>query len=205
MALDLSVLLSSVGTITSLMEGSVKLVQTIRSGLVARNDEVKKQLTTSLTELKQNLEHARELARMAEVYSRTHENILELLWLCRRAERFLRDNLDDCRNRTCANYTGNWKVLDVIFETIDSNRDSPRKVVMDRAEWYDKDDKAQVELLLHQFTSHYDQASACVRNKVADDLLHELRDMTSPLQDAETLLRTTVYEKILMALQKMSP
>ena len=66
MALDLSVLLSSVGTITSLMEGSVKLVQTIRSGIVARNDEVKKQLTTSLTELKQNLDHVRELARMVE-------------------------------------------------------------------------------------------------------------------------------------------
>ncbi|GEM_PF-2309125 len=205
MALELSALLTAVGAISSLVKETLPVIQTIRSGIMARNEKAKQQLTESLKQLQQNLQHTGELARMAEVYSRTHENVLELLWLCRRAERFLKDNLDECRDRNSANYAGNWKVLDAMFETIDSNRDSPRKAVMDRGEWYDESDKRQIELLLQQFTSAYERASVCVRTKVADDLLHELRGMTGPLQDAETLLRNTVYDEILRTLQKLAP
>jgi len=203
MVLDLATLISAVGMINSLLKESLPLIQTIRSGMLARNDEAKQQLATKLNQLQQNIQHAGELARVAEEYSRTLENVLELLWLCRRAERFLNDNLDDCRKRNSGNYAGNWKVLEAIFETINSNSDTLRKVVMDRAKWYDEKDKAQIELLYGKFQSAYDRASTDVRNKVADELLYELRSMTGLLQEVETLLRDTVYDKILRTLQKL--
>lgn len=203
MVVELSALLSAVGAVTPLMRGMVPIVQTIRSGVMARNKEMKQQIMQSLEELQHNLQHAGELAQVVEGYFRTHENVLELRSLCSRAEDFLRDNLDECRSRQSANYTGNWNVLYTMFQTIDANRDVSRKVVMDRAEWYDGKDRDQIELLLQQFTSAYDRAETLVRQKSATDLLHELRSMTSALQDAETLLRNTIYDKILKALQKL--
>lgn len=203
MVVELSTLLAAVGAVSSCIKEAVPIVQTIRSGVMARNKEAQEKLTKSLKELQQNLQHAGELAQRTEEYLRTHENILELQWLCRRAEGFLKDNLDDCRSRNSANYTGNWNVLDTMFQTIDTNREASRKVVMNRAEWYDERDKDQIEILLQQFTSAYDKAAAHVKHQVASDLLHELHSMTSALQDAETLLRNTIYNRILRTLQKL--
>ncbi|RMF29186.1 MAG: hypothetical protein D6759_14415 [Chloroflexi bacterium] len=203
MPLDLSTLLSSVGLLNSLVEETIPLVQTIRSGFRANNEEAKQHLSERLKQLQQNLQQAGQLARVAEAYLRTYEDVLELVWLCRRAERFLKGNLDNCRNRDNPDYLGCWNVLDAMFETIDSNRDTPRKAVMDRARWYDEEDKKQIEILFQQFTQAYERASVCVRTKVADDLLHELRGMTRSLQDAEALLQSTLYDKILRALQAL--
>jgi hypothetical protein len=205
MAIELSTLLTAAGSISPILKDMVPFVKTISSGIFfRRNEEAKRQLTEKLQEIQQHLRNAGNLAQVAEMYSRTHENVLELLWLCRRAERFLSDNLDDFRNRSNASYAGNWKVLDTLFETIDSSRDAPRKAVLDRGEWYDATDKAQVELKLQEFTSAYERASVGVRSKAADELLPELRGMTRPLLDAENLLRSTVYDKILRSLQRLS-
>lgn len=205
MVLELSALITAVEAVSLLIKGTAPIVRTIRSGMMARNEEAKKQLMQSLEGLQQNLEHVGELAQVAEGYLQTLENVLELRYLCGRVEGFLKDTLDECRSRDSANYVGNWRVLEAMFQIIDSSRDAPRKVVLDRAEWYDKSDKDKIELLLQQFTAAYERAAAHARNKIADDLLYELRGMISPLQDAETLLRNTVYDKILRTLQKLGP
>jgi hypothetical protein len=203
MALELNLLITAVGAISSLVKDTVVTVQAIRSGLMTKNDETKQQLAESLKQLQQNLQHAGELSHAAEGYFQTYENILELLSLSRRLERFLKDNLDDLRDRRNSNYAGGWKVLEAMFETIDSRREAPQKVVLDRAQWYDKDDKAQIELLLQQFTSAYERASTHLRHRIADDLQFELQATTRYLQDVHTLLRSTLYDKILKTLQKL--
>jgi hypothetical protein len=203
MVVELSALLTAVGAVSSLMKEMMPIVQTIRPGFMARNKKTQEKLMKSLKELQQNLQHAGELAQRTEEYLRTHENILELQWLCRRAESFLKDNLDDCRSRTSANYAGNWNVLDTMFQTIGASRDAPQKVVMDLGEWYDEKDKNQIGLLLQQFTSAYDRAAAHVKHHVASDLLYELHSITSSLQDAEIVLRNTIYNRILKALKTL--
>lgn len=205
MVLELSALIAAVEAVSLLVKGTVPVVRAIRSGVMARNEEAKRQLMQSLEQLQQNLQHAGELAQVAEGYFQTLENVLELRSLCGRTEGFLKDNLNECRNSDSANYAGNWRVLEAMFQTIDSNRDAPRKVVLARAEWYDERDRDQIGLLLQQFTAAYERAAAHARNKIADDLLYELRGMISPLQDSETLLRNTVYDKILRTLQKLGP
>ena len=205
MALELNVLISAVGAISSLVKDTVVSVQAIRSGWMAKNDEAKEQLAESLKQLQESLQHAGELSLAAESYFQTYENIVELLSLSRRAERFLKDNMDELRDRRNPNYEGDWRVLEAMFETIDSRRDAPQKVVLDRAQWYDKDDKAQIELLLQQFTASYERASTHLRHKVADDLAYELQGTNRSLQDSYTLLRNTLYDKILRTLQKLGP
>jgi len=203
MVVELSTLLTAVGAVSSCIKEAVPIVQTIHSGIIARNKKAQDKLMQRLKELQQNLQHVGELGQRTEDYLRTHENILELQWLCSRAESFLKDNLDDCRSRTSTNYAGNWNVLDTMFQTIDTNREASRKVVMDLAEWYDEKDRNQIELLLQQFTSAYDRAATHVRHQVPSDLLYELRGMTSALQDAETVLRNTIYNRILRALKTL--
>ncbi len=203
MPVELAALITAVSSVSTLVKEAAPIVESIRSGVMARNDEQKQKLAQKLELLEQNLQRAGQLSQVAESYFQTQENILELLALCRRAEVFLKDNLAESRDRSSADYTLNWKVLDGIFETIDSNREAPRKVVLDRSEWYDSSDKDKIELLLQQFTSSFERASTNVRNKLADDLLFELRGMTNHLQDVETLLRNSLYNKILRALQTL--
>ena len=130
MALELNVLISAVGAISSLVKDTVVSVQAIRSGMMAKNEEAKEQLTESLKQIEQNLQHAGELSLAAESYFQTYENIVELLSLSRRAERFVKDNIDELRDRSDPNYNGDWRVLEAMFETIDSRRDAPQKVVL---------------------------------------------------------------------------
>ncbi len=203
MAIELSALVTAVGAISALMKETVPVVQTIRSGFMARNKAAQEKLTQSLTELQRNLQHAGELARVAESYLKTHENILELRMLCSRAEAFLKENFEECRSSGSRNYAGSWNVLDTMFQTIDDTRDTPRKVIMDRAEWYDEKDKNQINGRLQDFSSAYQRAAASVELKAASKLSHELRGMTSTLQDVETLLRNTIYDTILRALQRL--
>ena len=203
MAIELTALLGAVGAVSSLVKEAVPLVKAIRSGFMTKNQEAKDQLEKGLGALQKSLKDAGALAQVAESYFRTHENILELRSLCGRAQTFLEDNLNDCSNRTNAGYTGNWNVLNTMFQNIDANRDEPRKVVLDRAEWYDVEDKNQIELLLQQFNDAHTEATVQVRQKLAIELRSSLRRMTSALNDTESLLRSTIYDKILRGLQKI--
>ena len=207
MALELAALIAAVEGVTLLIKGTTSAIQSIRSGKMARKEEeeAKQQLVGSLEQLQKNLQHTGELAQAAEEYFKALENVLELRSLCERAEGFLKDTLNECRNRDSANYAGNWRVLEAMFQTIDRNSHASRKVVLDCAEWYDQSDKDKIEIYLQQFTAAYERASAYARNNIADDLLHELRGMISSLQNAETLLRNTVYNKIMRTLQKLGP
>ncbi len=203
MALEIAALLTAVGTINSLTKQTVDIVQTIRSGMMARNDEAKQKLEDSLKQIQDNLKLTGKLAQAAEAYARTLEDVLELLALCRRADDVLKENLESCRDRNHPNYASTWRVLDEIFRNIDNNRDTARKVIAGRQEWYDQQDKIQIEDRLNQFNQAYSSALADVRVKSADELSRDLRGMNGNLQDTELFLRSTVYDKILRTLQDL--
>jgi hypothetical protein len=203
MALEIAALLTAVGTINTLTKQTVEIVQTIRSGMMARNDDTKQKLDTVLKQIQENLKLTGKLAQAAEAYARTLEDVLELLSVCRRADDILKENLDSCRDRNHPNYASTWRVLDEIFRTIDTSRDTARKVISGRQEWYDQQDKIQIEDRLNQFTQAYTTAVADVRMRSADELVRDLRSMNGNLQDTELFLRSTVYDKILRALQDL--
>ncbi len=203
MAVTVEVLVAAVGAISTFVKEAGPIVNTIRSGFMARNKEAQMQLAQKLQELQHNLQLVGELTQVVETYFETHENVLELLSHCSRAQEFLKENIEECRNKDTGNYSGNWKILDIIFQNMKRSDKAANKVILDRAKWYDQQDKDQIELLLQQYTAHYGRGEASVRHKVADDVLHELRGMTNALEDTEALLRNTIYGKILKALQSL--
>ena len=65
MALEIAALLTAVGTINTLTKQTVEIVQTIRSGMMARNDETKQKLDNALRQIQDNLKLTGRLAQAA--------------------------------------------------------------------------------------------------------------------------------------------
>ena len=203
MVLELSALLSSAQAVGVLVKETVPIARTISSNLFARNEEAKRQLEAKLQEFQQNLQDVGKLAWVAEEYVRNHQSVQELLSLCRWAERFLRENLDDCLDRNSARYAESWKVLEVMLDTIEMNRQPSLNAAMDRVTWHSEQDKNQVELRLHDFEAAYGQSVAFLKTRAADQLLGKLGDMTGALQYVQTALQDTLYARILRTLQQL--
>jgi hypothetical protein len=203
MPLEIAGLVFAVEKVTGLVAASAGLVKEIRArGLFTNNEKAKEELGKKLAELQANLEAAGKLSEAAEAYSRTRENVLELLWLCRRAQRFVDDYLEQ---KPADNEDPMfWRVLEEIFQFIESSRETPLKVMFSRADWFDEQDKGQMETLLNQFNHGYTTAVTFLRVKRPSELSQELRVMTARLQEADSLLQGTLYDKILRGLKKIS-
>jgi predicted DNA binding CopG/RHH family protein len=199
MVIELPALITAAGAVGSLAKQAVSIVEGIR----AKDKDAKNELLQKLKELKKNLRLTGELAKLAKSYLQAYENVFKLRLLCSRAEIVLRENLDDCRNRTSATYTGNWKILNILLQTINNDREMTRNVVMDVAEWYSEADRRVINSHIAQFTTAYDHADSHVNLQVADELLHDLQEMTARLLDVEALLKVT-NEKILTKLQNLN-
>jgi hypothetical protein len=197
MVIELPALITAAGAVGSLAKQAVSIVEGIR----AKDKDAKNELLQNLTELKNNLRLTGELAGLAESYFKAYENVLKLRLFCSRADTFLKENLDDCRKRSSPAYTGNWKVLHVIMQDINSDRGVVRNAVMDLTQWYSEDDKGKTKIFITQFSTAYDHAEIHLEAKMADDLLRDLQEMTARLLDIEAMLRDTIYEKILKNLK----
>jgi hypothetical protein len=179
-------------------------VESIRSGPLSGNAKTKQELEAKLSELAQSLQHAGSLAWVAAAYSRTNENVLDLLHRCQRADRFLRDNMDKLADGQNHGYQSAWQLMDNLFESISESRDVPRTAMLDRSRWYDEDDRAKIDLRLRDFSIAYERANQAVSVKAARDARRELQGMIEPLADVETLLEDTIYEKVLRTLQQLA-
>jgi len=200
---EVSAILASAGALTAAIKAAAPLVQSMSSGIFAQNKKAKQQLVERLDEAQKLLRQTGELAAVAADYCRTHEDVLQLLWRCREAEQCLKDNLDACRDRQSMDYAGKWQLLEAMFQNIDRDADVPRKVMMDRAAWYQIEDRTQIPMLLQQFTGAYNRALGCIHAGNVDVLGREISDMVGRLQEVETGLRITLYDRILEELKRL--
>jgi hypothetical protein len=200
---EIAAAIAAVKAVSATVEASAELVGKIRSGWRDDNDKVRAELEAALEDLDGRLQSAGELAWVAAAYSRTRESIVGLLGSCKRAERFIRDNMDDLTDASSPQYEANWRLLDMMFEGIGEASEVPRKAVLDRAEWYDERDKDQIDLRLNDVVRAYTEAAKSVRTKAARDAQGELGDMIRPLEDVDTMLRDTLYDEVLRTLQQL--
>jgi hypothetical protein len=203
MAVEIAALVAAARGVSELLEQSRPLVESIRDGWGGGNKAAKEELAKKLDQLQQNLRAAAELARMGEEYTRMHEEIRSLLWDCERAKAFLGENMSDCGDRSSPKYDSCWRVLDSIFESVGKKRDPVRRALDDRAQWYDREDKAQIEQRLTDFALMYERAAESVRMRAAVDARDRIATMIGYLDDVSGRLDDTMYDKILDALQKL--
>lgn len=203
MAVEIAALIAAARGVSELLEQSKPLVAGIRDGFGGGNKAAKEELTKKLDALQQNLRAAAELARMGEAYTRTQDEIRDLAWDCERAKAFLAENIDDCSDRNSPKYDSCWRVLDSIFESVGKKRDPVRRALDDRAQWYDREDKAQIEQRLTDFALLYERTAESVRHRAAMDVRDRIATMIGQLDEVSGRLDDTMYDKILDSLQKL--
>ena len=85
MAVEIAALLKAAGIAAGLVSEAQELVGKIRSGMLAKNDEAKRELEENLLALQQSLRDAARLAKFGEEYAGTQQDVIELLWDVERA------------------------------------------------------------------------------------------------------------------------
>ena len=178
-------------------------VKALRTGVFARNDDLKKKLEAQLQELRNSLHHAGQIATLAAEYAQAHQKVRALTELCNRANLFLRDNMDSLCEHDDPNYLSDWRVLEMIFDGIRDNQDVPRLAALDRANWYDDQDRAQIDMRLEDERRAYDQAADAVARKAARDLERHVKAMIDSLAQVNLMLENTLYAKMFDALKAL--
>jgi hypothetical protein len=201
--LELAVLLASIGTAKTLVREGVELIGSIRDGLAKKNDQVRQDLTTALKGLEERLDGVGKVAEVAESYFRTHENVTGLLSTCQRLQLFVEDNELELGDWKSPGSEASWRLVAGLYQRLNETRDAPKKVLLDRADWYDEQDRAQIAGKLNDFSSAFDRAKGFVDEKKVPGLKNQLEQMITPLLDAELLLEATIFDKILPSLQKL--
>lgn len=201
--IELAAAIAAVKAVSGLVRESVDLVQSIQSGWRAKNDEAQQKLRDRLAQLEQSLSHTGELAWVAAAYARMLESTLELLQSCTRAQLFFRENIDSLSRRAHDEYDADWRLAQVLFDGVDENRAMPRKALLDRVDWYDEKDRAQIDLLLNGFDEAYSQATAFVQTKAAREVQPQLDRMVASLKSVRDALQTTMYDQVLQTLQQL--
>lgn len=178
-------------------------VKSLRSGLMARNDEAKAKLEAQIGELRESLHHAGQIAHLAAEYTRAHAKVRSLNELCARGQVFIRENMPSLVDRESNQYDVNWRTVEMIFDGIRSNRDVPHLAALDRQQWYDDQDRAQIDLRLDDFRLGYERSVGAVERKAARDAETELKGMTEALGQVDLMLDNTLYAKMFDALESL--
>ena len=203
MPLELAALLAAIETSRAIVREGAALVQTIRKGLSGRNEAVRAELTAKLQSIEERLASIGKVAEVAESYLRTYDNIGDLLSTSEELIQFVKDSGADLRDSRNAGYAPDWDRIASVYRRLGEDSEAPKKVMLDRAEWYDDRDKIQIEGKLKEFSSAYDRAKGFVEGKKMDGVKSELEQMIRPLSEAHTLLSSTLYEQILPSLQRL--
>ena len=178
-------------------------VKTLKVGWSQRSTKVKEQLESDVAKLRESLQHAGRLATLASEYSRAYEKVQALSELCNRANLFLRENMDSLAKRTAPEYESDWRVLELIFDGIRDNQDVPDLAALDRAKWYDDQDRAQIDLRLEDERRAYDKAADAVGRRAVRDVEREVKTMIDALSQVDLMLENSLYGKMFDALKAL--
>lgn len=203
MVMEIAALGAAIAGTTELIKQTSALAQTIKSGFGSNNDAAKQEIDEKLGELRENFAKVATLAGMAERYVRTHEDLVGILGTTQRASRLVVDDLEAFSDSSNPRYTANWRVLDAVFSDIDASRRPIQEALNNRIGWFSQRDRDQVPPLLAEFEASFRMSSQAVRLKASSDVRNGIEQMTRPLQTAETLVRNTLFDDILSALEAL--
>ncbi|HXX91200.1 MAG TPA: hypothetical protein VEI83_13360 [Acidimicrobiales bacterium] len=197
-------LVGAVAALKGLASDVMPVVERIRSGMRAHNDEVKKELSDKLDVLQGSLTKVGILARAADAYAETHEQLSRLLWLTERTHGVVKEHYDDCADRLRTEWDGSWRVIEALYGDIVRERGAVSSTMLARQEWYDSDDRGRVQTLLGQFQSESTRAQEQVETRSIARLDDGLATMIQGLRDADDIVRNTLFKGILAALEQLS-
>jgi hypothetical protein len=200
MAFVLDDVLGAVVAAKGVVQGIGAVVDALKGGVFGGNaKEKREELAARVEELRTALANVTKLGRIGDAYVRSHEDVLGLLALVRRAEQFLNDASDALEVKSRDGYQVSWRILDTVFDGM--NTDLVRRVRNDRQEFFDREDQVKIEGWIDQFSEANTKAAIHLQTRSSVELRHDVDDMKANLENVESLLRSTVHDRILRAFQ----
>jgi hypothetical protein len=203
-AVEIAALLKAAEVAAGLVKEAHTFVGQIRSGMLAKNDEAKRQLEETLVALQHSLGDAARLAEFGEEYAGTQQEVIELLWDCERAHGYLRENIDATRDSANAGYGASWATMEQLFESIERRREPLFRALDDRIAWLNEKDRAQIAQRLQEGALAVERASQAVRSKAASDADVHLRRVVEELRRVQSSLNDTLRKEIFGSLEKLA-
>ena len=200
---EIAGLLVGVKAMSEIVAGARPLIEMIRSGRHADTEQARQALAERVTRLEESLRQVGVLATIAASYGKALEDVLELLWLCERAQQVLTQTLDHADEVQESDHERGWVAFETLWAVLESRREIVRRSTLGLSSWYDNDDAGRMLVFLNRFNENYASASAFARSRQSSPLSDRVRSMTAELRDAEAVLRSTLYDRILATLQAL--
>lgn len=178
------------------------VADTLKGGPLGGNAKEKKaELDAQVQKMETTLDNVGTLARMGTAYAESQEDVLSLLFLCRRAEKVAGDYAEDCRDKSRPGHDTAWRVLETLFDSMDL--DVVHRVKNQRQAFYDQEDNIKITGWLDDFDKANAKRATSLRMRATDELRREMADMVEALDRTEALLKNTLYVRILKTLERV--
>lgn len=204
MAVEIAALLGAARVAAGLVQDVHGLVGNIRSGMMAKNEEAKRQLDEKLTALQQSLRDAARLAEFGEEYAGVQQEVVELLWDCERVRGSLRENREALGRGDDKRYDGAWETVAQLFESVERRQEPLFRALDDRIAWLNEKDRAQIQQRLQDAARAVEGAAQAVRSKASDDADMHLRRIVDELRRVQSSLNDTLRKGIFGSLEELA-
>src|SRR5215211_2662864 len=204
MAVEIAALLGAARVAAGLVQDVHGLVGNIRSGMLAKNDEAKRQLDEKLVALEQSLRDAARLAEFGEEYAGVQQDVLDLLWDTERVRGSLRENREATSDSSHPGYSGAWETVGQLFESVERRQGPLFLALDDRIAWLNEKDKAQIQQRLNDGALAVQGAAQAVRSKASADADMHLRRIIDELRRVQSSLNDTLRKGIFGSLGELA-
>lgn len=203
MPIELAAILAGVTTVSSIVDGSIKIVKAIRGGFSGANNAAKQQLEAQLVELRRNLMNIGVLAESADAYLVALGEVRRLDVDALLLDQFLDHNSDTLQNHLNPAYAAAWRTADQLVDAMDRDRGLPTKAHLIRKVWFDRADDEMVGSRLNDVNTTFSRLAERVKGRHYDAARNGVEEFQRPVREVELLLNDTLAERILAGLRQL--
>jgi hypothetical protein len=205
MSIELGLLLAGVTTASEIVERSLKIVTSIRSGLGGGNNEVKRDLQDQLDKLRSSLAGIGVLAEAADAYLEALEEVRRLDVEALLLEQFLENSRHALQNHLDPTYEAAWQTAGQLLDVVDRNRGLALEVHLTRKRFFDRADDEMIGSRLNDVNEAYKGLVERLKARRYDDFHAGVASLRDPIRKVDALLHNTLTVKILTPLRQLQP
>jgi hypothetical protein len=193
---EIAVALGAAKVAVGLVQDAHALVGNIRSGMLAKNDEAKRQLDEKLGALKDSLRAAGRLAKYGEEYASVQQDVLDLLWETERVRGSLRENREAASDSSHPRYSSAWETIAQLFDSVQQGQGPLFLAFDNRIVWLNETDKAQIQQRLQSAGMAVEGGAQAIRNQASADADMHIRRIIDELRRVQASLNDTMRKGI---------
>jgi hypothetical protein len=201
---EIAVALGAAKVAVGLVQDVHDLVGKIRSGVLAKNDEAKRELDETLDALKDSLRAAGRLAKYGEEYAGVQQDVLNLLWETERVRGSLRENREAASDSSHPQYSSAWETIAQLFDSVQQGQGPLFLAFDNRIVWLNETDKAQIQQRLQSAGMAVEGGAQAIKNQASADADMHIRRIVDELRRVQASLNDTIRKGIFGALGELS-